>query len=482
MKSIYSLFIILLLSGCGKDFLEEKPLGQLTSDNFFENENHAIQATNAVYNMLRDFRTHVFAYIALTDIISDDADKGSTPSDGEPIRPADELSLDPGSLVIEDCWQGYYRAIKRANWAISEIPNIDMDTELRSRLVGEAKFLRAYFYFKMVRWWGGLPLVTEPLDREDVKIPRASADEVYAVIIQDLTDAIQVLPVKYGSSDIGRATKGAAQGLLAKVYLTRQEWAKSLEMSMAVINSGAYTLLENYSKIFLIENENSIESIFEIQATSDLNGGWSQFSQVQGIRPTKGWGFNRPSDNLVTTYEPGDPRREATILYVGEVVPDGSYIVEDNPEMFNERYNQKAWLPDDQRGLGTQGGGNIRILRYADVILMAAEALNETGQSAQALPYVNMIRDRARGALPKVILPPVTTMEQNELREKIWHERRVELAMEQHRWFDLLRTGRAQAAMQAVGKNFISGKHELIPIPQSEIDLTVGTVLQNPGY
>jgi hypothetical protein len=256
-------------------------------------------------------------------------------------------------------------------------------------------------------------------------------------------------------------------------------------LANSVINSGEYSLAANYAKMFLKEGENGPESMFEVQATPSIIGGWCQFNQVQGIRPAKGWGFNRPSDDLVRAYEPGDPRREATVLYVGEVVPDGSYVVDDNPEMFNERYNQKAWVPDSERATGagsTEGGGNVRLLRYADVLLMAAEALNEMGQSEQALQYINQIRDRARGTLPPQILRPITVTNQEALRELIWKERRVELGMEQHRWFDLLRTGRAASIMQASGKNFIPGKHELLPIPQSEIDLSAGTVSQNPGY
>ncbi|NND35183.1 MAG: RagB/SusD family nutrient uptake outer membrane protein [Saprospiraceae bacterium] len=487
MKSIYLILSLLILNACSKDFLEEKPLGQLTSDNFFLNEEHAIQSLNATYEMLRDFRIHVFAYIALTDIISDDADKGSTPSDGAPVLVADEFTLDAGSLIVDDTWQGYYRGVKRANWVIARVPEIEMDATLRNRIVGEAKFLRAYFYFKMVRWWGELPLVLTPLNREDIQIQRSPVDEVYSAIISDLTDAAAVLPLRsqYSSADLGRATKGAAEGLLAKVYLTLKEFDKAAQLANSVISSSEYTLAPNYAKIWSKEGENGPESVFEVQATPDINGGWSQFSQVQSIRPAKGWGFNRPSDDLVRAYEPGDPRREATILYVGEVVPDGSYIVEDNPEMFNERYNQKAWVPDSERGAGggsREGGGNIRLLRYADVLLIAAEALNELGQADAALIYVNMIRDRARGTLPPQILRPITVTDQAQLRQLIWKERRVELAMEQHRWFDLLRTGRAAEVMQAHGKNFIAGKHELLPIPQSEIDLSAGVVSQNPGY
>ncbi len=484
MKKLSMFAILVVIASCSKDFLEKKPLGQLTSDNFFLDESHALSAINASYETLRNFRVHVFSYIALTDIISDDADKGSTPSDGAPIRPADELTLDPGSLIIDDTWQGYYRGIKRANWVIAKVPDIDMDVDLRARIVAEAKFLRAYFYFKMVRWWGELPLVTSPLEREDISIARSSVDEVYRIIEQDLKDAAGVLPTKsaYPTSELGRATKGAAEGMLAKVYLTRKNYEMAAQYAQSVISSGEYSLAESYHKIHTIEGENGPGSIFEVQATSSLDGGWLQFSQVQGIRPTKGWGFNRPSDDLVRAFEPGDPRREATILYVGELVPDGSYFVEDNPEMFNERYNQKAWIPDPERGNGREGGGNLRILRYADVLLMASEALNELGQSEEALAYLNMVRDRARGSLPPQILPRRTETNQEALRELIWQERRVELGMEQHRWFDLIRSGRAADALQASGKNFIIGKHELLPIPQSEIDLSGGVVTQNPGY
>ncbi len=487
MKKLKFLVFVFVLTGCSKDFLEEKPLGQLTSENFFLNEDHAIQSLNATYEMLRDFRIHVFAYIALTDIISDDADKGSTPSDGAPIIVADEFTLDAGSLIIEDSWQGYYRGVKRANWVIAKVPEIEMDPLLQARIVGEARFLRAYFHFKMVRWWGGIPLILKPLNREEIKIPRASVEEVYAAIVDDLNSAIENLPRRseYSTADLGRVTQGAAQGLLAKVYLTRKEYQKAVEMANAVINSGEYSLADNYAKIWSKEGENGPGALFEVQATPALIGGWSQFNQVQSIRPAKGWGFNRPSDDLVRAYEPGDPRREATVLYVGEVVPDGSYIVEDNPEMFNERYNQKAWVPDAERGAGggsREGGGNIRILRYADVLLIAAEALNELGRAEEALQYVNMVRDRARGSLPPQILRPITETNQILLRELIWKERRVELGMEQHRWFDLLRTDRAAEVMIAHGKNFVVGKHELLPIPQSEIDLSAAAVEQNPGY
>lgn len=473
------------LLACKQEFLEKKPLGQLTSDNFFQTEQHAIWATNAVYAHLRAWQVHVFSYIGMTDIPSDDADKGSTPNDANFLNEMDNFTYDAGNLAPLTQWQGFYQGIYRANLAIDHIPQIEMDEQLKARLIGENKFLRAYFYFCLVRWFGDVPLIIHPLQPDEYKQARTPLAEVYAQIEQDLLDAIAVLPKKsaYPPADLGRATQGAAQALLAKVYLTRHDFAQAEIYCMEVINSGEYALFPDYARLFLPEGENSEESVFEVQATAlETGGGGSQYNEVQGVRgtPNLGWGFNRPSDALVAAYEPGDPRRDATILYVGEVLPDGSAIVEDNPNILNERYNQKAWVPNHPGGNGN-GPGNIRILRYADVLLMAAEALNENGRPQQALTYLNRVRARARGNRHNV-LRDITTTEQEALRRIIWHERRVELAMEQHRWFELARQGRLAEAMQAVGKNFVPGKHELFPIPQSEIDLSGGLLQQNPGY
>ena len=482
---IYLAILVLFASACSDDFLERAPLGQLTSDNFFTTEDHAVWATNAVYEQMRSFDTHVFSYLALTDIISDDADKGSTPSDGSFLLEIDNFTFDPGNLTFGAVWKGYFRGVYRANLAIENIPNIpEMDEDLRARLIGECKFLRGYHYFNLVRWFGDVPLLTRPLGNDEYEQPRAPVAEVYAQIVQDLTEAAEVLPPSYPPADVGRITSGAALGMLAKVQLTQQNWQAAAEAAEAVVNSGRYALLDNYSDIFTEMGENSSESLFEVQAAGfETGGGGTQFNEVQGVRgtPNLGWGFNRPSDDFVTSFEPGDPRREATILNVGEVLPDGSGVVQDNPNIFNERYNQKAFVvyPTPSNG---NGPGNIRILRYADVLLIAAEALNELGRSDEALIYLNQVRARARG-MSNFILPDVTTTDPTELRERIYRERRAELGMEQHRWFDLVRTGRAAERMLVVGKeNFTTGKHELMPLPQSEIDVSGGSLGQNPGY
>jgi len=482
-KIAFSIVLLLSLGAC-EDFLEKKPLGELTSANFFETEEHAIWSTNATYNILRDWEVHIFSYIGLTDIISDDADKGSTPNDANFLLEIDNFTFDAGNIAFLTVWSGYYRGINRANLAINNIPGIDMDEDLKERLIGENKFLRAYFNFKMVRWFGDIPLITAPLSPgEFYSQTRNSSEEVYAQIIQDLEDAAAALPASYPAAELGRVTSGAANGLLAKVYLTRGNFQQAEEYALRVINSGQYALFPDYAKLFRREGENSEESLFEVQSVAlETGNAGSQYNQVQGVRgvPNLGWGFNRPSDDLVRAYESGDPRRDATILFVGEVLPDGSDIVQDNPNIVNERYSQKAWVPEHPGNLGN-GPGNIRILRYADLLLMAAEALNENGQPQQALQYLNQVRERARGGNPNV-LPDVTTTDQAELRRRIWQERRVELALEQHRWFDLQRQGRAAEVMQGVGKDYVEGKHELLPIPLSEIELSGGLLEQNPGY
>jgi len=295
---------------------------------------------------------------------------------------------------------------------------------------------------------------------------------------------LAILPEKseYSSDNLGRATKGAARGLLARVHMTLGNWDLVDQYTSAIINSGEYSLYPDFAELFTLEGENSSESVFEVQNEAyEEGGGGSQYNQVQGVRgtPNLGWGFNRPSDDLIRSFERGDPRREITILRPGEPLPDGSDIIQDNPNIVNERYNQKAWVPQHPGNRGN-GPGNIRLIRYADVLLMAAEALNENGNPNQALVYLNMVRERARGG-NTAVLPDITTTNTSELRLAIWRERRSELAMEQHRWFDLVRQGRVVEVMSAHKPNFTPGKHELLPIPQAEIDVS-GTLTQNPGY
>lgn len=485
-STLFTLLIALLLSSC-TDILDRTPQGVYTLDNFFQTEEQAVQSVNAVYAQLRTWETHVFSYIGMTDIVSDDADKGSFPSDGFFLQEVDDFTHTATNVAPSSVWSGYYEGIFRANLAIENLPNVpEMNEDLRARLIAESKCIRGYLYFNLVRWFGDVPLILQPFP-DNFSIPRAPAEAVYAQIIADLSDAAAVLPEKsaYTAANVGRVTKGTANGLLAKVYLTRNDFINAEEYARRVINSNQYALLPRFATNFTTEGENGTESIFEIQSSAfETGGGGSQYNEVQGVRgePNLGWGFNRPSDDLVSSFETGDPRREATILYVGEVLPDGSDIVQDNPNIVGERYNQKAFV-SRSAGVGGNGNGpgNIRILRYADLLLIAAEAANENNDPGAALGFINQVRRRARGSSQSV-LRDLTTTNKDELRELIYRERRSELALEQNRWFDLVRTGRAASIMQGVGKNFVEGTHELFPIPQGEIDLSQGALTQNRGY
>lgn len=484
-SKITLLLVFLLGTVSCTEVLDRTPQGEFTLDNYFKTEDHAVQSVNAIYNQLREWQVHVFSFIGMTDIVSDDSEKGSFPSDGFFLQEVEDFEHTASNVAPSSVWAGYYDGVFRANLAIERIPEVpEMDEELRARLIGEARTLRGYFYFNLVRWFGDVPLILEPFP-DNFIIPRTDKDQVYAQIVADLEAGAGVLPLKsrYPAADLGRVTKGTAEALLAKVQLTRGNYQEALDKALNVINSDEYSLAPSYTSVFTRAGENGAGSIFEVQtAAYEIGGGGSQYNEVQGVRgtPNLGWGFNRPSDDLIAAFETGDPRREATILYVGEVLPDGSALVVGDDNIVGERFNQKAFVVDHPGGNGN-GPGNIRIYRYADLLLIAAEALNELGRSSEALPYLNQVRARARGTRTNILLD-VTTTDQVEIRAAILRERRVELALEQHRWFDLVRTGRAASLMQALGKVFVEGKHELFPIPQGEVDLSEGALMQNPGY
>jgi starch-binding outer membrane protein, SusD/RagB family len=489
MRNIILAATIIFFTSCSEDFLDRKPTGTLTAETFFENEEHAILATNAIYSNFRSWEYCGLPYIGATDVISDDADKGSTENDGPYLKEVDDFFFDATNQTFSTIWKGHYQTIARANIAISRIPDIDMPVSLRERLLGEAKFLRAFNYFRLVQWFGDIPLVTTQLTEDQFFTQKRNAkSEIYALVEQDLKDAIVSLPEKskYPTNDLGRATKGAAKGILAKLYMVQKKYAEALVLCDEIIASGEYTLMPNYNQIFTRAGEFGSESMFEIGAVAlqaaIAGSGATPYNMVQGVRgvPNLGWGFNRPSDDLIQNYEAGDPRRQATIIYVGEVLPDGLTIVQNNPEILNPRFNQKAWVPAHV-GLQDNGPGNIRLLRYADIILLGAEAANELGQNSKALEYVNMTRKRARGT-NTFILKDLTITDQAELRTAIRKERRSELAMEQLRWFDLQRWGIQNEVMTKIGKPFVANKHELFPLPQTEIDLSAGSLGQNPGY
>ncbi|MDX1641676.1 MAG: RagB/SusD family nutrient uptake outer membrane protein [Balneolaceae bacterium] len=481
--------VLLAYAGC-EDFLSVSPQGQLTQEAFPTTQEDALQATNAVYTTLRNWHYHSGGFPIL-DIMSDDAHKGSNPNDAaNTVGPYDDFTYTPTQDGLDRWWNALYEGIKRANVVLERVEPIQMDEQLKNRYLAEASFLRALYYFDLVRAWGGVPMVTS-LD-VSFELPRSSAEEIYDLIEQDLMFAIDNLPRKseYGPNSLGRATRGAAQALLAKVYLFQQNFTGAEEYALEVINSGEYGLEQNFYHANGPEGEHGIESVFEIGAvaTAGANNGGNQYANTQGVRgtPNRGWGFNRPSVDLREAFGENDPRRDATIIELGEVI-DGIEIlgdgttpdeyVDDNGFQQIESYNEKVWIPGTSTN--TQFGHNRRLIRYADVLLVAAEALNENNKPGEALTYLNQVRERARQG-NKSILPDITETDKAALRDLIIEERRVELALEGHRFWDLVRTGKAPEVLGTYG--FEEGKHELLPIPQSEIDLSQGALTQNENW
>ncbi|HRI21342.1 MAG TPA: RagB/SusD family nutrient uptake outer membrane protein [Panacibacter sp.] len=480
-----SLFVLFIVAGCNKKFLDVPPQGQQPGEQFWQSEADATKAVNAMYANLHEWKQVAFAPIAIESMGSDDAEKGSSPSDATFMNNFDNFSASSTEGQILDFWTGQYQEINFCNQVLDNIPAISMDEGLKSRYIAEAKFLRAYAYFRLVRAFGDVPLrLNLPVDASEYNIPRTPKADVYIAIEQDLTDAASVLPQTYGSADLGRATKGAALALHAKVAMYQQHWQDVFDLTSQVMGSGIYSLFPDYEKLFRVENENCSESVFEIQCkyvsgNCDISN--SQYSQVQGVRGSTGggWGFNVPTQDLANAYEAGDPRRDATIIFRGELTPEGDAIPVsgDNP-----MYNQKSYVPFSTYVDCNEGSDqNVRVIRYAEVLLMNAESANELGNSAQALSSLNAVRTRARGDdNSETVLPDITSTDQNTLRTIIWHERRVEMAMEFDRFFDLVRTGQAPAVLGPRG--FVTGKNEVWPIPQNEIDISAGTLVQNPGY
>lgn len=477
---IVSLLIFSLVFSSCEDDLNVAPNDALTEIDFLNNPDNAIQLVNGVYNKQLDYNMYAFSWIGITSIVSDDADKGSTPNDsGTDKGKLDNLTFTSSDISFNDVWEGRYAGIYRANNALFYLEQLAIEENLKKRLIGEVKFLRALFYFDLVRCFGGVPLVTSKIDINDVEtinsvvFNRKSKAETYTVIETDLLDAIEKLPLKgqYASNDLGRASKGAAQALLAKAYLYQERWQEAFDMSGNVMSSSQYDLLDDYAHVWREVGENQSESIYEVQAT--LTNGLRDYTNVQGPRgtPDLGWGFNTPSLTLVNSYEVGDVRMNAAVMFVPSVLWDGLV----GPSTWNNpRYNYKAYqssIAESWNGDRGVTAKNLRILKYSDILLIRAEAAFHLGLTSEAVDRINDLRDRV--GLPLVI--SVTL-------ESILKERRAEMAMEHDRWFDIVRTGTAQAAMAADGKTFIVGTHELFPIPANQIILSSGLLTQNPGY
>jgi tetratricopeptide (TPR) repeat protein len=382
-----------------------------------------------------------------------------------------------------ETWQMHYKTINIANIAIERIPSINMDATLRTRLVNEAKFLRGLMYFNLVRLFGDVPLVTKEV--EDLKPARAPAAAVYDLIISDLS-AAEGLPLDYAAgSGKGRATSGAAKSLLAKVYLTRKEYDKAAAKALEVINSNQYQLWEDYANVFKLSSRNGKEAIFSVGFGD--GGGAISFWEVgqfnvrllprelteEGVENSQGWQI--PTMHLYNSYDADDRRRSVT--FVTEVRNRNGSTTQIRP------YIQKYW----DRVAEPKANGSFNdfpVIRYADVLLMYAEALNELGNSATAHEYINKVRRRARfnGTTYLNVLPDYVSLSKEQFRTAVLDERRKEFVAEGHRWFDLARTGTLQTLVPLAKPGVVpQAKHYVMPLPQRERDLNEN-LDQNEGY
>lgn len=484
--TLAAVLISIVSVGC-KKYLETDPLYTQDAENYFTEKEHYHRALIGAYDLIQGS----FMNIWIGEIASDNSIAGGESAvDTKGLHDIDEMIHGGVNTELRNVFRWNYAGISRCNYIMENKDNVEFSE--KEQLLGETRFLRAFYYFQLVKYFGGVPLIVdERLAVEDVKDKeRASSSEVYAQIETDLNYAISTLaadnPVK------GRVTKGAAQSLLGKVYLYQNKFSECANVLDQVISSGKYSLISDYRNLFTVSNEGHSETVFDIEY-SGLEGGsyeclicleGNAAPGFQGIRqysgPVYGDGnsYNLPTQNLYDAFDINDTlRRNASILDIEAFIAKQANPADityakgggGHTGYYNNKYIKKQGeigLPDND----LTSPVNYRIIRYADVLLMAAEAHSQIGGSSKALEYVNLVRARAG--------VPALASSGSQLTQDIWNERRLELSGEGYRFFDLVRTG--QAASVIAG--FRSGTHELFPLPQVEISLAGGKWSQNPGY
>lgn len=488
LRNYYLMFCLLVISlaGC-KKYLDKAPLDSINTSNFFKDSADAINAINAAYQPMQRPKLYNMR-MWTSDIMAGNSVVGAGGgTDGIETVEEANFTTDPSNPGATDLWEGPWPGILYCNLVIKNVPSISMDTSLKSRIIGEAKFLRANYYFILVRYFGDVPLITAPQSPSDSNYYPARIDKqlIYNLIVQDLKDAISALPLReaYSGADVGRASKGAAIGTLAKVYLTLGDYADVIPLCQQVTSLG-YTLNANYADNFDPAKKNGTESLFEIQYSgSTVAGFFDDLNQASWTSPFMGprntsfvagaYGWNQPTQEFVNSYEPGDLRKDLTILYQG--CPD-FYGNVYSSSYSTTGYNVRKFLvPTSVSAQYNTSNEDFPVLRYADVLLMEAEALNETGANAEA--PLNQVRERAG-------LADIHGLTQSQMRDTILHERRMELAFEGQRWFDLIRIDKGQYGLNflhSIGKTNATAKNLLLPIPQTDIDANPN-LTQNPGY
>jgi len=532
-KWIHILVLLMMFSACDQSFIDRPQLAVQTADSFYKTEKDAIEAVTAVYNYFQayDFEVHKFEF---GDIASDDAEKGGESDNDRPfVKDLEYFRTRSDNLSCRGMWNVCFTAIFQANNVITHIPDITMNETLKQRLLGEVRFIRALFYFQLINIYGDVPLSIKTPTAEEYRLPKSAKATIWDQIEKDLIFARDHLPLKskYAKADLGRITKGTAQALLANTYLFQKKWALAQKEAKEIILSGEYQLEAEFQDLFqLRKTDYGIESVLEVPHMT-TNTGWGDLSEGTVIpifcrsRNSGGWGFNCPTNDLLSEFEPGDPRLVHTLLFDGD---DFEGEVQFNQYSPSHLCSRKVFLtPSERIGFDSADAPfNLKVIRYAEVLLIHAEASCENGDFQEALSSLNQIRKRARqsSAIDKKasfknvnkfqvsknkyegykflnydywsansdqqnLLPDIQTSSQATLRQAIRHERRVELAMENKRFYDIIRWGEPEdhfhnfAAKWKTGKGsqFRKNINEVFPIPQDELDLNP-KMTQNPGY
>lgn len=491
LKYYIAFTALIALISC-EDFLDFRPEATVTSSGIDHTKSENIYLPiSAAYAKMRSFDAHAFAYIGAFEIASDNADKGSSAEDNPTMKELDLFTYQSTNSLVNDLWNGYFDIVSGANNAIQEMPLFEAqladkdDQAYAHQCAGEAYAIRGYAYFNLTRLFGRVPIIDTTLTADQLaQTTQASTAQLYDFIEDDLMTAINLLPTSYASKWTGRINKYTAMGLKAKVHLYQQEWDSVAHLTDQIIASGQFGLLSDFREVFSIDGENSEESLFEIQSSTLGNSTGDQtyieYAYVQGPRGNtpgnmQGWGFCTPSQNLIDffTVRGETVRAATTFLYRGTKTPEGDSI---KHNCTNPVYNGKVYTPSSYNLWSYNGYGfdhNVRILRYADILLMFAEAKARGASVAttcglSADDAVNLVRQRAG-------LDPISGVSL----QNIWDERRAELALEEDRFFDLVRTG--QAASTLASKGFSAGKNEVYPIPNSQLQLNTH-LTQNNGY
>ncbi|MEZ0485482.1 RagB/SusD family nutrient uptake outer membrane protein [Fibrella aquatica] len=492
-----------LTFSCNDSILDKVNPTQLSTETYFKTGNELVTGVNAVYAGWQGLNLYGREYFFLHDLRGDDMQAGGSQLE---IQRAQLINggQDASNTVANDVWLGLYRVIHRANVVISFAPGVTqgITEELRNRVVGEAKFHRAWCYYNLVSIWGGVPLYSTFANSPDESQPRATEEQVYELVISDLREAIAGLPLKsaYSDNEVGRVSKGAAQAMLARVYMQRGDYTAAREQLAAVIASNQYRLTDAFVDNFREENEFNSESVWEISFTESFGGlNWSgDGNGVNGEVTIRGqeygpnaWRNLIPSTSLLNEFETpakgdakADPRFRDSFYQVGDTFNNGTETITDmqgaEPKISWKKY-QKIYKAATEN---SQSGINFRVIRYAEVLLMMAECENEVGSQATAVTYLNQVRARPSVAMPAYPTAnfPVSTKAQ--VFNAVRHEKRVELGGEQIRYLDILRWRKQNKLAQEPIPYFQPNRHELLPIPQTEINnnAKISQADQNPGY